>query len=631
MTALDGIRVFFYTLAAAVMLFVVTPPPAAADSGCDEATTGICLDQFGAIVAVEWTGSGFTAVADEDGALFLLDVSLTGEIRRRTAIDLPDWVRQSQGSIARIDKIVAGSGSALLVGSVLDASGGGQQTGLIGRIEDGGGVEWAGPITTGNGSSTILYSGVHDPASGRFIVVGRHTNGADSGKCAFWSQGYLTVFPESGPLRSISQIFYGKRAPGPTNRIAFYDIAAAEDGTGYAVVGFATAPRRGGGCQDDMLAMELRSEPDGDWRIGVSHRLGSDDGDEVAFDVARHRGDRFTVVGYGIEPRGKARAAVAAAFALDGSPPDIRYHAYPEDDDSGGDRYRAVVPIDGGERILVAGSASESRSARNQGLWRLLGGSLKEDGPATFLTIGTGSDILAAAAAPDGRVLAAGAHRKGEDTSAWLGVIYGAVEIAGRRAPDQNLSRLTAAELTQGHVKFSEREFRGGAGYFTADVAEGTVFETQLAFSEPTQLAVSALTGEGDIDLMLLDEDETLIAFSTNLGNAGEYMRAWVEPGEYRVRVIAASAIDAYEFRARLASPEEQEVIASLMALDPGSRKALDRLLASGGYGHTANPDIGFGSGAARSVLALANTVQADLSGGALAQFIVSAAASVAE
>lgn len=629
MAGLVDLRVLVSMLAAAVALVVAAPAPTAAENGCTEAGTGRCLGEYASVAAVAWTGSGFTAVADSDRALALLTISRAGEVVGRSALELPEWARGVPGAATRIDKLVAGSnGSALLVGSVLYNPGAGQrQAGLIGRLDRDGRVEWHPPIQAAMDTSVVLYSGVHDEASGRFIVVGRHTNGADSGQCTFWSQGYLAFVPDHGPMGEISQTLYGQAAPGPHNRIAFYDIAAAESGESYAVVGFATAPRRGGGCQDDMLALEIKPAENGSWTTGVSHRLGQNNADEVAFAVTRQRGDRFVLAGYGVEPRRSARSAVVATFALDGAAPALRHHPYPEGDESGGDRYRALTLADGGARILVAGSASQNRTSRNQALWRLLAPTLDDDGPATFLTRSAGSDILAAATSPDGRVLAVGNHRSGDVTHGWIGLIHGGAELAGRRPPDPDLPRLTASEAQQGHIEFSEREFRAGTGYFAADVAKGAVFETRLSFSEPTQLAVSALTAEGDIDLVLVDENERLVAFSANLGDAGEYIRASVAPGRYSVRAVAASDIDAYELRTGIAEPGEDEVIANLMTLDPESRKALDRLLSSGGYGRMASPEIGFASGAARSVLALANTVQADLSAGALAQFITAAAA----
>src|SRR5690606_19468813 len=247
----------------------------------------------------------------------------------------------------------------------------------------------------------------------------------------------------------------------------------SEAGDAFAVVGFATAPRRGGGCQDDMLALEIRPTENGSWGVGVSHRLGQDNADEVAFGVTRLRGDSFVLAGYGVEPRRNARSAVVAGFALDNSAPVLRHHPYPEGDDSGGDRYRTLVSLEGGARLLVAGSASQNRASPNRGLWRFLTPALEDDGPAIFLPRNAGSDIVDVAAAPDGRVLAVGNHRSGDTTSGWVGLINGGVELAGRRPPDPGLSKLTAAEAQQGYVEFSEREFRSGTGYFAADVASG--------------------------------------------------------------------------------------------------------------------------------------------------------------
>lgn len=634
MTCMGDFRVLFATVAASLALLLSAAGPAPAGNGCEEAAVGLCLEDYDAVTAVAWTGGGFTAIARGESGLNLVRITRSGEVAGRTGLDLPDWILAMPDAEARVDRVVAGpGGSALLVGTVLSGAGDGQrQAGLVGRIDQDGYAEWAEPIRLSADTSIILYSGLHDAEAELFVVVGRHTNGADSGQCSFWSQGYAAAFPDAGPLGDPDFLLYGEPMPGPHNRAAFYDIAADDEEGIYALVGFATTSKPSGdGCQDDMLVLEATLDVDEGWATHTTYHLGLDDADEVAFAVTRLRPGSFVLGGYGVEPDSGARAAVAAAFGFDGAVPVLRRHPYPPDgaDDGGGDRYRAVVTTEGGAGVLVAGSASESRTARNHGLWRHMTAALGDGGPATFLTRSTGSDILALAAAPDGRVLAAGTHRDGDRNRGWLGLVHGGAELAGRRPPDPELARLTAAETGQGFLEFSEREIRTGTGYFTTDIAEGAVFETRLSVSETSELAISALTASGDIDLMLLDEQERMVAFSGNLGDAGEYLRAAIAPGRYRVKTVALSPIDAYELRIGIAAPAEDEVIAGLMALDLDARRALDRLLWSGGYGRTANPEIGFGAGAARSVLALANTVQADISTDSLAQFLAAASAAV--
>lgn len=632
MTCLGDYRGLLTTLSASLILLSSSHWPAFASNGCEEAGVGQCLRAHDAVTAAAWTGDGFTAIARGQGGLDVLRITRDGEVAARAGLDLPDWVLRMPDAQPRVDKVVAGrSGSALLVGSVLSGSGDGQrQAGLVGRIDGDGRTEWAGPVRLSADTSVILYSGLHDARAGRFLVVGRHTNGADSGRCAFWSQAYAAAFPDSGPLGDWDFLLHGEPAPGPHNRAAFYDIAAGDEEGTYALVGFATAPAAAGdGCQDDMLVLEATFGAEEGWAAHATYHLGFDDADEVAFAVASLPTGGFVLGGYGVEPGSGARAAVTVSFDFGGGAPVLRHHPYPQDgtDDGGGDRYRAVAAAAGGADILVAGSASESRTARNHGLWRRLTASLDDDGPAAFLTRAIGSDILALAAAPDGRVLAAGTHRDGDGNRGWLGLIQGGAELAGRRPPDSGLARLTAAEAEQGFLEFSEREVRAGTGYFATDIAEGAVFETRLSLSEASELAISALAASGDIDLMLLDEEGRMVAFSGNLGDAGEYLRAPVGPGRYRVGALALSPVDAYELRIGIAAPAEDEVIAGLMALDLDARRALDRLLWSGGYGRTANPEIGFGAGAARSVLALANTVEPGLSADSLAQFLAAASA----
>lgn len=632
MTCTGDFRGLFTALSASLTLLFSSPLPVSASNGCEEATIGLCFPEYEAVTAAAWTGDGFTAIGRGEAGLDILFITRQGELAARTELALPDWVLQTPDEQARVDKLVAGPhGSVLLVGSVLSGAGESQrQVGLVGRIEGAGSIEWAAPVELSADTSIILYSGLHDAEAGRFVVVGRHTNGADSGRCIFWSQAYAASFPDTGPFENFDFLLHGEPVSGPDNRAAFYDIAAGEEEGVYALVGFATAPDRDGeGCQDDMLVLEATFGTDEGWAARAGYHLGYDDADEVAFAVASLPGGGFVVGGYGVEPDSGAPAAMAVAFDFGDEMPILRHHPYPQDgtDDGGGDRYRAVTATLGGAGVLVAGSASESRIARNHGVWRRLTASLDDDGPAAFLTSATGSDILGLAAAPDGRVLAVGSYRDGDHNRGWLGLIQGGAELAGRRPPDSGLAQLTAAEAEQGFLEFSEREVRAGAGYFAADIAEGSIFEARLSVSEESELAISALTAHGDIDLMLLDEEGRMVAFSGNLGDAGEYLRVPLAPGRYRVSAIALSAIDAYELRIGFAAPAEDEVIAGLMALDPDARRALDRLLWSGGYGRTANPGIGFGAGAARSVLALANTVEPGISADALALFLTTAAA----
>jgi hypothetical protein len=594
---------------------------------CAEAQAGACIDRFGSISAVAWTGGGFTAIGVGDAALAVVSIDREGSVAGTRALELPGW---ADAASIRIDRVVSGpDGASLLVGSATQ-TGQVTQVGLIGRLDGEGAVEWGPPLSFSPQTSSIFYSGIHDPVRGRYMLVGRHTSGADDGSCTNWSQGLVLAIPDGDIQTGYMSGTLGVPAAGVDNRIAFYDIAPSGNEGEYVVTGFSTAALPGGGCQDNAVAIITAYNDQNGWTSGNSVVVGRPDQAEIGFALVP-AGGRFLMAGYGMAEGSSARAAMVASVAFDGSQPQVRYDPYPEDgsDDSGGDRYRVLLPVSGGA-FLVAGSASDGRGGRNHGIWRVIDAGLGSSGPVSYLTRETGSDILAAAAAPDGRVLGVGLHRTDDGSVGWAGIIHGALEMADRRPLDQSLLPLSEAELSAGSLEFSAREVAAGTGYRAGPVEAGARFEAIFPVANAGGFAVSAMSSEGDVDLMLLDAQDGVVAMSANQRDAGEYIHAELEPGDYRVIVLASSDVAEYELRIAAAESPEEEVIDTLMSLDGERRLMLDRLLAASGYGPTANAAIGFGSGAARSVMAMANTVQTALDAGAVAGFLASASGSAA-
>jgi hypothetical protein len=489
-----------------------------------------------------------------------------------------------------------------------------------------GNVRWSPPLRMSQETSIILYSGLWDEASQRLIMVGRHTNGSDNGRCAFWSQGLVLSMPQTGQP-SVNAV--GAQQAGPRNRIAFYDIAPTGEGD-FVVAGFGTAPgREAGTCQDNALAMRIGGGADGRWNNGEPVAIGTREAGEVAFAVGAGDGGRHVIAGHGAA-EGGARAALLASVSLSGGEPAVVHHAYPdESDDSGGDRYRAMVALPGGSR-LVAGSSSASRQGRNQGIWRVVGPSL-DGGAAQYLTQEAGSDILGLALGEGGTVLAVGTHGDGRANIGWMGVIHGGgasiVASGERRQPDAALPEVTAAEAAAGSLTLSERELTAGVGLRGGAVAAGQGFEFRFPVSRPTLVTARGLTASGDFDLALMDGAGRLVAFSSNLDDAGEYLGATLAPGDYRLRLVAVADVSAYEVRMAVGAPDEAAVASGLSVLDPQGRKALSARLQEAGYGASGNPDIGFGAATVRSLIAWYGTYHATLEPAGIAGFAMANAA----
>ena len=605
--------------------------PARADQ-CDEATIGECLPDHTEVTALAWIDGEFIGVGARENGLDLLHVSASGELIEAETLDLPRWITgAAPAASARIDKIVPGpDGALLLVGSApLSANGQLLQQGLLGRRSADGTVGWAPPIKLLPDTSVIFYSAVYDAANNRYMVVGRHTNGSDSGHCTAWSQSIAIVVPDGDLSGRYRYSLLGEQAPGPYNRSAFYDIVPMATPGEFMLTGFGTAPAPSGGrCQDNAIYIHAAFSDEKGWAWLGGSLVGEASSGEVAFAIAPAADGNYAIAGYGTDPRSDTRGALAILVSPTGSPPDMHHLPYPPDgsDKTGGDRFRVLVPIESGTALLAAGSASTSRSARNQAFWQVLGLSLDPRRPPELLTTEIGSDIEAAATGPDGRVLAGGLHRTSDGQEGWIGIIQKGLSLAERRAPDASLLALSPAEKKKGYLEFSTREIAAGTGYRTRDVAADSVFEARFSLGEQTDMAVSALAVGGEIDIALLDGQGRIVAVSDNVEEAGEFIGERLEAGDYRVLVVAATDVGEYELRVGHAPFSQDEMIDRLMGLEPQLRHSLDVALHEGGYGATSNASIGYGAAGVDAIVALANTRQSVLDVNSVMQFVATAA-----
>jgi hypothetical protein len=599
---------------------------AAASQDCPEATVGICFPEYREISTIAATGQGFAAIASREDGLDLLMLDGAGRpVGPPRSITIPQWLAGAGTVELAIKRLVPGAGGTMLmVGwAALQSE---QQTGVLIMIDRDGAVLWSKRLMLDADTSVIAYSAAYDAPARRFLVVGRHTNGPDDGKCKAWSQAIVaSVSERSGNIDSIRSI--GRAESGFDNRIALQDIAPTGTPGHFVAAGFATHRNsKGNGCQDDAMAVQISGGTADDWNIGEPYSIGGDNAGEVAFAVAAAGNERFLVAGYGVEEHSQARAALVASFAF-GSEPSVVTHPFPENgsDTSGGDRYRVIVPLREPGSFLVAGSGSTSKAGRNQGIWRVLPASLDPAGPLRSLTTQSGSDILGAARGSDGGVVGVGANARGSGSMGWIGLIFEPEAPASeRREPDTGLPLFSAAETAAGLVEISEREISKGIGFRQANAKAGTEMELSFSLSDGGNVAVSALPSSGDVDLVLLDKAGDVVAFSSNLNDAGEYLSAVLAPDAYRVKVVAVSDTAVYEVRLTAANTEA-DVLATLQLLNAQSRKELSQSLQQAGYGTAGNPDIGFGGDTVRAVLASFNTAWPDMKPEAVEKFIVDA------
>lgn len=619
-------RRVFLLLAAIALAFSVVG--ARAQQACEEATTGACYPEYITISALTATDSGYTAIAAAGSDLEVLRLDLDANIVDRFRLPAPDWL-PNQTNMPAIEKLVTGAaGSVMGVGTVTS---GNQQIGAVFYLSPDNRTQWSAALFVDAESSVILYSGAYDPAEKRYLVVGRHTNGADTGSCSKWSRGLILSIPESD-ITNLAAYFEGPQEAGLENRVAFYDIAPTGGRGEFVATGFATAPAPGGGCQDNAVAVQVRGGATSQWSVSPRFQIGSPDENEVAFAVSALDSRTFLIAGQGTDTQTGARAALLAEFGFFGTAPALRNDPFPDDgsDSSGGDRYRALTRLSSGS-VVVSGSVSESRQARNQGVWRVQAPGMGPASPLNFVTREAGSDIFATALGSDGRVLAVGRHGAGRGDVGWMGFVFGQKLVVDRRDPDPNLELLSSQQARAGSLALSAGELSAGFGFRDLRFGAGLEYEVRFTLDKATDVAASALPLDGDLDLVLVDANGSVRAISSNCGSAGEFTLADLEPGDYTLKVVAVADVEEYELRIRSGQSLSAPVLESLNALHSDGRNKLAEMLTGGGYLSPASADIGFGAAALASLLAYYNSFNTVIDVAGVQQFIASASLAVDE
>jgi hypothetical protein len=612
----------------AALFLALTAASVRAQEACEETTTGACYPEYITISAITATDDGYTAVAVAGSDLELLRLDADANIVDRFLLPPPDWL-PNQTNMPAIDKLVTGAaGSVMGVGTVTS---GNQQIGAVFYLSPDNRTQWSAALFVDAESSVILYSGAYDPADQRYLVVGRHTNGADTGSCSKWSRGLILSIPEND-ITNLAAYFEGPQEAGLENRVAFYDIAPTGSRGEFVATGFATSPAPGGGCQDNAVAVNVRGGATSQWSVGSRFLIGSPDENEVAFAVSAIDSRTFLIAGQGTDTQTGARAAFLAEFGFFGSAPALRYDPFPEDgsDRSGGDRYRTLTRLGSGS-VIVSGSVSESRQARNQGIWRVQAPGMGGASPLNFLTREAGSDIFATALGADGRVLAVGRHGAGRGDVGWMGFVFGQKLVVDRRDPDPNLELLTPQQARAGSLTLTANDVSSGFGYRDIRFGAGLEYEVRFTIDRKTDIAASALPLDGDLDLVLVDANDSVLAISANRGSAGEFTIADLEPGDYTLKVVAIADVGEYELRIRSGQSLSEPVLESLNALHRDGRNKLAEMLSASGYLSPASADIGFGAAALASLLAYYNSFNTVIDVAGVQQFIASASLAVDE
>jgi len=589
----------------------------AAHAACGDRDRVQCREEFEVINTVAWTGDGF-AVAGQvrRGAslgLALLRLTRAGGSGRMISLPWPGNRAASGQMAAEPRKLIAlPNGGFILVGQLQLAD----ESTTIGwamRIADNGQILWNKPIEDSS-ASVVVHSAHYDPTGDRLIVVGRLTLGSDDGRCEKWSQSLVVTLKASDGEPIVPNYTRGEQGRSPANRQAIFDIIAGEKSGTFLVAGFATAaasaatgarsPRK---CLDNMFVGMLAPEGN-NWTLATLGRVGTKDANEVAFSI-KAAGTRGYYLLAGHHRDSPTDAAAAQAYRVRLAPFAVSAFLstpFPPDgsDKTGSDRYRIVVPLLDKERLLLAGSASIGERGLNQAIWQIVSADLKRVDAPVMLSV-SGSDIFDAAIAPDGRVLAVGRWTDDEGRRVgWTGFVGERPIVLDRRQPDNGLADLSSLPFSDGAFRVPGAALSGGTGYFGRNLAAGSQTDLAFSVSATRALKVSAHTESGDVDLVISDRANRLVAFSNFKGSATELLIATLSPGDYRLSILAQTQIPSYEIRFTFFPEIDVKALAALAQLSEEQRIQLADVLASAGYARRIEPTIALGGETARSLLA---------------------------
>jgi hypothetical protein len=611
----DLLRLQPWLAVVAAALMLSTP----AAGGCLRSEGVQCPEDFKSLSAVAWAGDHFALAGLEKTAtlsgLAVLHVSHDGRTLRKVTIPWPQELSYDANISADVRKLVSLPNKTLvLIANLLTKEPTPKYSGWVIGVSSDGKMIWS-QVFADDSASIILNSAYYETTADRIIVVGRKQIGSENPPCANWSQSYIQgVTGTNGKLVQPS-IVQGTQVRGPSNRQAIYDIEAGETKGTFVLAGFATAPRKGGGiCQDGMLVSTLIEQGVDQWRLADARRLGSKDGNEVAFSIRSIGRGSYLLAGYGRDLVTSAPAAQVyriklAPFAIEAS----KSFPYPEDgsDKDGGDQFRVAVPIEDGSRFVVAGSVRTRAKDAKQAAWRTISADLSQVEPFAVLNEPGGSDILDAAISPNGRVMAVGTAGMDntDEQLGWFGFIGTSRNVAAsnqlfRRDSDRRLPKLSSLPISDGVFQLPPTAASAGAAYLQDQVASLSNIDLALSVLEEKTIGITAHATSGDVDLLLLDASKRLVTFSNFKGSATELMIARLQPGKYTISVIAQDNIRDVEIRISPAREINTSDIARLQTLSEAQRVRLSEQLVSDGYTPAVEPVIAFGAESVRAVIA---------------------------
>lgn len=586
---------------------------------CPETKTGQCysdINEFSSVIAFN---TGYAAIARIRTENHLVYFSEDGEITRTVPLEAPEFEGLSNGVSWSIRKLIRGSSNDLFaVGFGAITSGESiRRIGLIGRIRNDEFI-WTTVSQEYQLHNSRFESAYYSQDTDQLIAVGRYDTGPQDPLCSNWSQGFIYGVKGSDLTKLTDSFLVGDRNVPLENRTAFYDLVPGLSRRQFVATGFKSNPNENNTeCQDDAIMYHFEQSENGALNLGETIDFGEslEGADELGLAVIKISATRFLIVGSGYDIHVEGPAAFTAEFDmkqdLKTHIPEINSFVQPKNTPSntGRDRYWTAIPLAGEGNYLVAGSWSKTKESANHGWWRVVRQSDDDEASHDNLTLHTGSNIKAAALGHDGRVFAVGTHKREANRIGWAGFIYSPGAGGNRYHVNHEIEHVTDSERESGRIQYSHRELQKGAKFRNSNVDQGEALTVELLLMGGESISILGFPEDGDLDLVMYDNDSLVLDISQHRGASAEYLFADLEKEKpYRIALIARKPISAYEVHLRLDSPIDDRLLSELNGLSGPEKQRLADQLAELGYDSTPDPATGFGSNAIRSIVSLYHT-----------------------
>ncbi len=579
---------------------------------------------MGLVNSVVWSGSEFVSVAtstikeNEPVGGYVVRYSDSGELRKATPLGKPHIAGAVSVSMFPQKIIHLPDGGYAVVGWVtaqFDRKASvdhGWVVHLDGKFNE----LWNEAFPSGGNWGERFHSSRFDPASGLLLAVGRRQLGPDRKlTCESWSQGLIATINLYKRART-GVLAVGKTDVEFKNRQGYFDVALSPSGKTAVAVGFASAPNpnKSRKCRDTARVSGLKLDNDNKWVAEGSYSLHDD---AYLLRQIVNLGDRkFIAAGRGWQGPNFPYRGLAALVQHDPAvAPILGHYSYPEDnsDQTGNDRLGVVRQIPGTPHLVVAGSASKSREDTNKAWWQVIGSDLVAVSPPRVMQQFTRSQIRDLAVSDRGTILAVGRVHDGA-WMAWAGVVHSGMKFdqlfdqlfGQRKPPDQSLPRLSRIRKRTGSGAIDFGALDDGAlQFYGRDLRAGAQIEIAFSLKQGSFVRFIANATTGDLDLVLLDDNDNLVDFSDHGPKAAELVDAKLKPGQYVLAITAASRVRSFDLISETISDVEDDQLAQLQKLHSQARSQLGGLLTEHGYHGGQNIDIALGSQTLRSLWAM--------------------------